>query len=427
MTYKDRKERMKIGIFTDSYFPRVDGVAISVDICAEKLQAMGHDVYIIAPRHPVYKDKKDNVYRLTSIKFISDTRTQEARVVIPLPEKALLDVLKIGFDIIHGHSTVSGITFWGLQIARSRNIPYVITYHTLWNQYTHYILHGKVVKPKMMEVISRLVVNFSDCVIAPTKKVKKELLSYGVKRKIEVFPNGIDMETFLNTEKGFLRKKIKADHTKKILLSCGRLGKEKSFDFLLEAFSRIHAGDENTVFVLAGEGNELKKLKHLAENLGIADVVYFIGKIDHQQMHRIYADADVFLYASQSETQGLVVLEALASGIPVVAVRDESLVDFVHSGENGFLVKKDIKIFTDSVLQILQNPSLAASFSQHAREIAAQFSSDITMQQLEALYKKLIIQKGRKHTKNRGNYARLISLLQKTNSILKNVYAKLDV
>lgn len=417
---------MKIGFFTDSYFPRLDGVAISVDTCAQALRARGHEVYIIAPRHPRYKDKDYDIYRLTSIKFPTVRGTPEARMALPLPEKPLLQVISLDFDIIHGHSTLSGITFLGLQIAKAKNIPYVTTYHTLWNRYTHYIFNGKIITPRMVEVLSKFMGNFGDCLIAPTERVKKELISYGIKKSIEVFPSGIDTKNFKKIEKGFIRKRTKIENDKKILLYCGRLGKEKSLDFIFDSFKLIHELDSQTVLVLIGEGPDLQKLKTYAKKLKIQKSVYFLGKIDHKFISQAYADANLFLFASQTETQGLVVLEALASGVPAVAVEDDALKNVIFNGKNGFLVKKDPKLFAKKVIKLINDKKLYKKFSLAAQKKAEKFSAEKTAKRLEKLYSKLIAEKNSNQTKNNINYSSLTNFFVKTNQQIKKYYAYID-
>ena len=218
---------MKIGFFTDSYLPQLDGLATSVEICARALEDLGHEVYVIAPRYPRYNDISPNVYRLTSIKFVD---TPEMRWTLQLPEKPLLKIIRINFDIIHGHSG-GGMTLLGLEIARAKNIPFIGTYHTLLNRYTHYFFNGKIVTPKMVEFASKFIGNLCDYLIAPTERVKDELILYGVKRPIHVLPSGIDLENYKKRKKGFIRQKLKIVSRKKILLYVGRLGKEKSVDF----------------------------------------------------------------------------------------------------------------------------------------------------------------------------------------------------
>ncbi len=380
---------MKIGFFTDSYLPMRDGVTTSVETCARALEQRGHEIYIIAPRQPGYKDKRKNIYRLTSIKFVN---TPEVRWALQLPEKSLLQVFKIDFNIIHGHSG-GGVTLIGLQIARAKGIPYVGTYHTLFSHYTHYFFNGKIIRPRMIELTSKFIGNLCDYLIAPTERVKKELISYGVTKPINVLPNGIDVENYKNVEKGFLRKKTKISHDKKILLYIGRLGKEKSVDFLIQTFKLIHEHHHNTALVIVGDGPEKQNLKNIAETLHLNGDVYFLGEIAHITIPKVYADADVFVFASQTETQGMVILEAFASGLPVVAVDDDVFKNVIESNKNGYLVKKDTGEFAKKVLHIITNKIIYKKFSHQASQSASKFSVETTAFYLEKLYEKLIEEK----------------------------------
>lgn len=383
---------MKIGFFTDSYLPMLDGVSTSVESCARALEEKGHEVYIIAPRYPRYKDKKRNVYRLISIKVV---RTPEIRFALQLPEKSLLQILQIDFDIIHGHSG-GGVTFLGLQIARAKNIPYIATYHTLWNRYAHYMFRGVVIRPRMLEMTSRFFGNLCDALIAPTKRVKKELVSYNITKPIFVLPNGIRTQDYKNIKPGFLRKKARISKNTKILLYVGRLGEEKSVDFLIRSFQLIHAKDKNTALVLLGSGPDKDKLKDIAKRLDISQAVYFIGTVRHTSMPKVYADADLFVFASQTETQGMVILESFASGVPVVAVKDDAFVGVIEDDINGYLVEKDRKVFAKKALAVLTNNELHDKLSEGAKISVERFSIEKTVSYLEEQYKKLIKQKGEK-------------------------------
>ncbi len=415
---------MKIGFFTDSYLPRLDGVAVSVEACVRALRARGHEVFVIAPREPRYRDNGKDIYRLASVKFPSTKGTPEARWTLQLPEKTLLQVLKIDFDVIHGHSTLSGITFLGFQIAKVQNIPYVATYHTLWNRYTHYIFNGKIVTPKMIEFASKVVGNLCDFLIVPTERVKKELISYGVKKPINILPTGIDLDNYKNIKKGFIRNKIKISDQTKILLYVGRLGKEKSVDFLIHAFKIINQKNSNTTLVYVGEGPEEAALKKLAKELNVDKNVYFLGSVKHEDVPKIYGDADIFVFASQTETQGLVVLEALASGIPVIAVDDPAFKNVVDNGKNGYLVKHNINTFSEKVLLLLGNETIYKNFSESALMSVRKFAIDNTAMYLEKLYEKVINEKKQKEKNSipTKSVKSIKEFLIKANRLLNKLY-----
>jgi len=376
---------MKIGFFTDGYLPQPNGVATSVAASVKELVRRGHDVYVVAPKQPGFKDEK-NVFRLTSVKIYGK---EDFRLALNLPEKPLREVLRKDFDIIHGHAG-GPVTFLGWQIARLKNIPFVATYHTLWNRYTHYILKGKLISPKAAEVASKVFGNLCDYLIAPTPRVKKELVSYGVKKPIVVIGSGLDLTNFINIKKGYIRNRFHIKEEEKILIFVGRLGKEKSVEFLLSAFEFIYEKDKNSRLILVGDGPDRSKLEQSAKRMKSKKNVHFAGHVLNKDIPKAYADADIFVFSSQTETQGLVVIEAFASGLPVVAVKDPVFDKVVEDGGNGYLVKKDPKIFSKKVLGLLKNNDERQKFSQNALQTADKFSVKVSTEKLEKFYKRVL-------------------------------------
>lgn len=375
---------MKIGFFTDGFLPQPNGVSTSVSESARELERRGHEVFIIAPKFPGYTDQTANVIRIPSVRV---SKQPETRLGFSLPNRSLKKILSIEFDIIHGHSG-GPVTLLGWEIARLKKIPFVGTYHTLWNRYTHYFLKGKIVTPKMMEQATKIFANRIDHLIAPTKRVEKELRSYGVKKPISVVPSGIDVEKFRHGEPGILREKL-ALQNEPILLFVGRLSREKSVDFLLKMFKEVLKKAPNAHLVLIGEGTDRKKLERLANRLGIQKRVHLLGEIGIEDINRVYKDATVFVFSSTTETQGLVILEALSAGVPVVAV-DDPAYECIKNGENGFLVKKDKNEFASKVLSIIGNQDLRQKLSNNALVSAEQFSVKATVDSLENIYFKLL-------------------------------------
>lgn len=379
---------MKIGVFTDAYFPQVNGVVTSVYQAVQELRRRGHDVYIITSRYPNYKDdKKNNVIRLSSFLI---NRKLNIRLATHFPEKELFDLYKMDFDIIHGHSGGT-ISLLGLEIAKIKKIPFVFTYHTLWAKYTHYLLNGFLIKPKIIKAISRIFCNRCTVIIAPSKKIEEELLSYGVKKPIRIIPSGLDLISFLNIKKGFLREKIKAKDTDKILLYAGRLGKEKSIDFLIKAFEIISKKNKNVIFAIVGDGPQKEELEELTKKLGLEEKIYFTGNIQPSYMPSIYYDSYLFLFASQTETQGLVLLEAMASGLPAVAIDDLAVTDIIKNNKNGIISNKDINEYAKSTLQLLDDNNFRNKLAGNAKEDVQKFSIIKTVDALEKLYSEYII------------------------------------
>ena len=381
---------MKIGFFTDGYLPQLNGVATSVDAWTRGLEKLGHEVYIIAPKYQNFKDKENRIIRLPSLKILDKP---DIRLGFPLSRKSMSKIYKLDLDIVHATSGGS-ISTLGLIVARARKIPYVFTYYTRWNHFTHYFFKGKIVRPWMIEKASRIFCNKCDYIIVPMPKIKDELISFGVKKPIAVIPSGVDLAKFRKQEKGFLRK-ITGIKNGKILLYVGRLGKEKSVDFLLEALKQILDKDQTANLVLVGDGPEKNNLQELAEKLKISKNVYFTGLIDSGKMNKVYADAEIFVFASTTETQGMVILEALASGLPVVAVNDTVYNGVIKDKMNGVLVDNDPQKFAEECLKILNNSSYRQKLSDNASKSMQDFSISKTAQSFEKLYAKLIAKKNK--------------------------------
>ena len=381
---------MKIGFFTDGFLPQPNGVATSVFASAQELERRGHEVFIVAPKYPGYKDEM-NVFRLTSVKVMSKP---DLRLALHLPDRPLRRLLKMDFDIIHVHSG-GPITLLGLEIAKAKNIPIVATYHTLWAKYTHYFMKGKVIKPKVIEQATKLFCNRCDYLIAPSRRVVEELEKYGIKKPIAMIPSGVDTRKFGIVSKNTFRKKFGIPSSHKILLTVSRMGEEKSIDFLLQSFALTLKENPETMLLLVGDGQEKKNLISLSKKLGIEKSVIFAGLIDPVALPEIYSEADLFLFASQTETQGMVILEALASGVPVIAVEDTVFQDVIQNNQNGFLLAKDNKIFADKITTLLKDEAERKRLSDGARAGADSFSIQAATQSLEGLYKKVLETRGK--------------------------------
>lgn len=372
---------MKIGLFTESYLPDPNGVATTVAATARELEKMGHTVYIIAPKHPGYKDEK-NVIRLYSMRVVEKL---EMRTALMLPEKNLYKILRLDLDIIHGHGGGT-VSFIGWEIARIKNTPFIGTYHTLAHEYTHYFLRGKVITPPIVKTITRIFGNMNEQLIAPTERAKKELRKLGVKSPIAILPSGIDRSLFQSQQRGFLKEMLNLPKTTKIVLYVGRLGKEKSVEFLLKSFSHVALKNPHVVLVFVGDGPDKKNLIKLAAKLKIKKQVYFPGFIKHTYIPGVYADSDLFVFASKTETQGMAPIEALTAGLPVVAIKDKALSELISDGYNGYLTKRREKDFAKKIIDTLSNEKEYKKMQKNAVESTKKYSLEESTRKLEHVY-----------------------------------------
>jgi glycosyltransferase involved in cell wall biosynthesis len=246
-----------------------------------------------------------------------------------------------------------------------------------------------VIKPKAMEQMVKLYCNVCDHIIAPAQYVKEELISFGVKRPITVIPNGVNINKFKPLKNNDLRKKLGFGEKDKIVLCVARLAKEKSLDFLIKTFAKFTKNHPNVYFVIAGEGPERENLRSLIKKLKIGNKIFLLGLVPYSEIPNIYNGADVFIFASQTETEGMIVPEALSSGLPVLAVKDRVFEQFIESGKDGFLVEKDEEVFNQHLDRLLKDENLRERMGKNARKKAEQFSLDEIAKKFENLYKQI--------------------------------------
>ncbi len=375
---------MKIAVFTDTYFPQLNGVPISIENFTGVLRKKGHKVYIYAPKIKDFQDTDEDVSRLSSVKVVSSE--PEVRVPIPLPNKIYRQMLRQDFDLVHAHGN-GAFSLLGYQVAKLKNIPFILTFHNFHSKYTHYFLNGAVVKPYMMEAGLRVFANLCDGVITPSEKMKAELEKYGVKGEVKVIPSFIDSRRFINNQKGYLHKKFAIPNDAPILLSVGRLGKEKNFDFLIQTFKKLSTQNDDAHLVIVGYGLEKANLSKLVKRLGLTKRVHFTGRLDKEIIPKAYADADIFVFASDSETQGICVLEAATSGLPFVVVDDAAFDNVVKEDVNGYKspLKKDV--FAHKIIDLLGNEQKRIEFGLASSKIAAEnFQAEKLTNELVSYY-----------------------------------------
>lgn len=384
---------MKIGFFTDTYLPVVHGVEISIETFRQDFEKMGHEVYIYAPHTPGYKDKNLKIFRLKSVKVIEKP---EMRFALPIVSGGKLkELIDFKLDIVHAHTPFS-MGILGKIISARQKIPMVYTHHTDYPEYSKAYLKGKIILPAAAKSWSRWFSNMADTVIAPSYKIKKLLKSYGVKKPIYILPTGIDLKSFKRTEKSLkmtesLKKKLGVLPEEKLLIFVGRMGKEKNVDFLIKSFGEILRKGGNIKLMLVGDGPHLGRLKLFAKKLKLDGNIIFTGSVPHENLPVYYQVSDLFVFSSLTETQGIVVIEAMASGLPVVALDDDAFRGAVIDDRNGFLIKRNTpKMFAEKTLNILTDKNLRNRFSKASLKIAKNFSREKQAKELIGIYKKMI-------------------------------------
>jgi len=362
---------LKIGIFTDSYRPYTSGVVRSIETFSEELQAQGHETYIFAPDYPKCEGNEHGVFRFSSIPAPTNS---DFTLALPISFRLRPLLKKLDLDIIHVHSPFM-LGRLGARWAKKLNLPLVFTFHTLYDQYVHYVPFGQNLTREITRKFCTDFCNNCDLVIVPTGVITGHLKSWGVASQIRVIPTGINLQNFRKDQKDWLQKKFNIDPANRIIMSVGRLGKEKNFSFIINSFKRIVNLFPDTRLILVGNGPEKEALVKQCINLGIADKVIFTGTLTGDETALAYNSAHIFAFASVTETQGLVIGEAKTAGLPVVAVRAFGVSEMVEDGIDGFLTDLNMDLFTDKIIYLLNNENVLRSMGRKAAINAEKISA----------------------------------------------------
>lgn len=375
---------MKIGIFTDSYKPYTSGVVTSISTFKDELTKLGHEIHIFAPKYPNYDEVEENVYRFYSVP--SPTNTDYSLPIPILPGlNSLLKKLKL--DVIHVQSPfLTGQA--GLHYAKKYNIPLLFTYHTRYDQYVHYVPVAQDLAKDLTIKYSSKFCNNCDHVIVPSKEIEEIVRDFAVRTPISVIPTGVPLDKFQGQSEDWLREHYNIPEQNKILLFVGRLTKEKNLPFLIKTFVRVKQFYPDCSLVITAQGPMEEELKHLGKKLGLSlesDLI-FTGALPFDTLLKVYYSSDLFVFSSLTETQGLVIIEAMAAGLPVVAVRASGVQEMVDHGINGILTECDEEELSRAICTVLRDEALYARLKSNAIKKAHSLSSASMARKLEAVY-----------------------------------------
>ncbi|GCF92342.1 1,2-diacylglycerol 3-glucosyltransferase [Enterococcus florum] len=333
---------MRIGFFTDTYFPQVSGVATSIKTLKEELEKRGHEVYIFTTTDPEAEDFEKDIVRMPSVPFVS---FKDRRIVVRGMWFAYKIAKELQLELIHTH-TEFGAGVLGKMVGRRLEIPVIHTYHTMYEDYLHYIANGKVVRPTHVKHFIRFFVNHSTGVVCPSERVVKTMRRYGVEIPMRVIPTGIDISQFNRpdiTERMVqdLRSDLGICSNQLMILSLSRLSYEKNIQTIVEQFSEVLQCHPEARLVVVGKGPFREGLEELVEQLELKDVVRFTGEIPHEKVPIYYRAADYFVSASSSETQGLTYAEAIASGVQCVVKGNDYLYALLDDERLGATFESD--------------------------------------------------------------------------------------
>lgn len=387
---------MRIGIFTDAYEPHTSGVTTSINMLKNTLEMMHHEVYIVTANLKnnkfIYDEDKKIIY-IPGIK----TGIYNTRLTNIYSHKALKIIKEWNLDIIHSQ-TEFGIGMFSRIIAKKLKIPVVHTYHTLYEDYVYYVTHGhfdNLGKKLAIKITKYFCDKKCDELIVPTPKIKELFENkYNITRNINVIPTGIDTKKFEINDKiikdiAKIKKKYKIKENDFIIGSVGRIAKEKSYDILIKAFKDLVEKDKNIKLILVGDGPEKTNLENLTKELNLEKNIIFTGLIDYNLIPTYYNLFNIMTTFSKTETQGLTIIEALASSTPVVCINDTSFKEMVQNKYNGYLFKNN-KEFIDYIITFKNDNKLQKEMQLNAKNSIYKYSKEVFVSDILKVYSKAI-------------------------------------
>lgn len=376
---------MRVGIFTESYPPLVNGVSTSILMLQKALEKLGHEVFIVT----VSDDKKNytleddgHILRLPSMNLAN---CYDYKFTSVYPIKAVNIIKKMNLDVIHSNVEFT-IGIFARVVSEQLGIPLVHTYHTNWEDYTHYITKNKKILDDICKkLLKYLVVFFEDKtvteLIVPSNKIYNIFKDkYKFTKNIHIIQTGIETskfykENFSSKDINNLKKKYGIKKKDFVIMTVSRLAKEKSVDRLINNQKALLKRYPNMKLLIVGDGPDIDKLKMQVCSLNISKNVIFTGKVPLEEIPIYYQLGDVFVTASKSETQGLTVVEAISSSLPIVAVKDDSFISSVIDDFNGYVFTSDEK-YIESILKLYENNDIYNRLSNQSRILSSDFSSE---------------------------------------------------
>ena len=383
---------MKIGIFTNNYRPLISGITTSISLSMAELRRRGHEVYIFAPDYPDYVDDDPCIFRYPSI---STHLHPNFRIPILFSLQVDRKIKNIGIEIVHSQHPFA-LGPHGYHLGRRSGIPIVFTYNSIYENFSYNV---PLPKPIVDWYSINQSINFSnkcDLVIAPTQAVSDLIKMRGVKKPVRVIPSGVDSSYIRRADPKRVPKRYPQLMDKKILLYVGRTSAEKGVDFLVRVFSKIVEKKDDVYFIIVGSP-DTAEIPRLVIELGLTDRTIMVDDVSYEEVFDYYLAADIFVFASYGETQGLVLTESLSAGLPIVAVKAIGVNEVVDDNTSGILVDRDEDLMIDRIVYLLDNPAELERLSQNALEKAKKYSiQDLTVE-LEKIYEELL----RKYSRDR--------------------------
>ena len=376
---------MNIGFFADCWEPQINGVVVSMKNLKTAVETRGHRVYTYAPVIGREKKNSEHIFRQRAVTYPFQ---KEFFMASPLFRKALRRARRQELDVVHGHTEFS-LCLVGAAVARRLEVPYIFTLHTLWKYYTHYLFWGLLPQNLLVSVLRRFYLR-PDYFVAPSSKIKSYLeKEFRIDAHIETIPTGLDLSPFhrplTDPERTAFRARYGMRKDDTVMVFAGRLGREKSIDVLIEALPRLLPRHQRLKLLLVGDGPAREELELLALSLGVRQAVVFTGYLRGERMAQAYRSSDFYVIASTTESQGLVTVEAMASGLPVVLRDDIAGLDILGDGANGLVWKNPVE-FVRHIDTLLSRPELFSELAGRSQKRSAAFTLEQFGQRMETFY-----------------------------------------
>lgn len=380
---------MRIGMMAEIYKPHISGVTIHISLNKQYMEKLGHEVFVFTFGHDDYQDTETNIIRsqglpLTDTGFFLNIRL-----------KTSIQKLMQTMDVIHAHHPfISGKL--AVRYCKPRGIPIVFTNHTRYDLYAqaYFPLIPDVIGETFLQAYLPSFFKSCDLVIAPSGSIKEIIKRYANGSQIEVVPNGVDLSPFSSDVESYSRSQLGFNDRDIILVYTGRLGPEKNIPFLLRAFAGAAKAYDNVGLLILGDGSERENLEDRVQHMGISSRVKFVGMVPHDELPNYLATADAFVTASVTEVHPLTVIEAMASGLPVLGIESPGVGDIVENNVNGMLSpEEDIAVFTAKMVKMVTEHEMRNRMSKEARKTAEDYNIQRTTKLLLDQYQHLISKK----------------------------------
>lgn len=378
---------MNVCMFTNTYLPHVGGVARSVSRFAQDLNALGHKVLVVAPEFPGEQGSEDNGVEVLRVPAIQNFNGSDFSVRIPMPfviDKRIDDFYP---EVIHSHHPFL-LGDAALRVARKRQLPLVFTHHTLYEKYTHYVPLDSEAMQRFAVLLSTEYANLCTGVITPSLSVRRLIRKRGVITPIEEIPTGVDTQFFGAGRGAVARKAHGIAPDAPVIGHVGRLAPEKNLAYLAEAVALFFETHRDACFLIAGRGPSKTEIHRVFADKGQNDQVRMLGTLSGQDLADAYAAMDVFVFSSKSETQGMVLTEAMAARTPVIALDASGAREVVKDGKNGRLLPGTAspRTFAEAIGEFFQDPIRQKAWCKEALKTAQRFSRQTTAEKLLHFY-----------------------------------------